>query len=66
LVPPPEPLLHAAKNNKAQLTIVDFGEKTSCRYVMASSEIWWRAPRPLALMTDKFRLQAEHVNHNLQ
>jgi hypothetical protein len=34
VVPPPELLLQAAKHNKAQATIVDFGEKTSCRYVM--------------------------------
>ncbi len=37
--PPPELLLHAAKANKAQPTIVDFGEETSCRYVMASSDL---------------------------
>ena len=43
---PPESLLHAAKNNKAQPTIVDFGEKTSCRYVMASSEILGASVKP--------------------
>jgi hypothetical protein len=38
-VPPLELLLHAAKSNKAQPTIVDVFEKASCRYVMATSEI---------------------------